>query len=697
MWSDWKDQIITIRSIYLHLDRTFLASGGQTTTTTGAAAEGIPAPSSSLTSMEDETRRAGASEEEIQQRIVSARSIWELGVALLLQSWQSHPALNQHTLSSLLTLITRDRQGEHVEKSLLTSVIGMLYTMRLYQTVLEEALLDETSQFYHAESERLIQDLSVSDYLSHVTERLNKERANATAFLHPSTRPRLIGLIEKRFVSDHLLILLGPRGLAQLLPSVSVTSAPSESSDTSSASASASIASLTFTSSDSARRVADLGALFLYCNNVGAREELCKAFAECVVRTGLEIVTPPEKDAIMVDSLLAFKASLEMIVESSFSKSKDFGQALRASIDKFINQRSDKPSELIAKFCDKELRMGSKGRTEDELRARLDAVMNLFKHAHGKDVFQAFYRKDLAKRLLLNKSASVDAEKMMIERIKAEVGPSYTNKLESMFRDIELSKDINQQFQQHVTQLPNKPLMECGVQVLTMGSWPNYTPADISLPEEINQLLQEFRTYYLSRHSNRKLAFVAGLSSCVMRANFPRGRKELLVSGYQASVLLLFNSTPSLTAKQIRDHTAIPDGDLQRTLGSLSLGELKVLNKEPKTRRIDPDDRFEINAQFRHQLLRLTLNTVQLQETKEEQQGTQDRVLQDRGYSIDACLVRVMKARKTLSHAELVSEVFKQLKYDLKPADIKKRIAGLIEREYMERDSENPQVYHYLA
>ena len=34
--------------------------------------------------------------------------------------------------------------------------------------------------------------------------------------------------------------------------------------------------------------------------------------------------------------------------------------------------------------------------------------------AQGKDVFEAFYKKDLAKRLLLGKSASVDAEKAMI-------------------------------------------------------------------------------------------------------------------------------------------------------------------------------------------------------------------------------------------------------------------------------------------
>jgi len=38
--------------------------------------------------------------------------------------------------------------------------------------------------------------------------------------------------------------------------------------------------------------------------------------------------------------------------------------------------------------------------------------------AAGKDVFEAFYKKDLAKRLLVGKSASVDAEKSMLSKLK---------------------------------------------------------------------------------------------------------------------------------------------------------------------------------------------------------------------------------------------------------------------------------------
>ena len=55
--------------------------------------------------------------------------------------------------------------------------------------------------------------------------------------------------------------------------------------------------------------------------------------------------------------------------------------------------------------------------------------------AQGKDVFEAFYKKDLAKRLLLGRSASNDAEKGMITKLKAECGAQFTNKLEGMFKD----------------------------------------------------------------------------------------------------------------------------------------------------------------------------------------------------------------------------------------------------------------------
>jgi hypothetical protein len=42
----------------------------------------------------------------------------------------------------------------------------------------------------------------------------------------------------------------------------------------------------------------------------------------------------------------------------------------------------------------------------------------IIRFVHGKDVFEAFYKEDLAKRLLLGKSASTDAERSMLAKLK---------------------------------------------------------------------------------------------------------------------------------------------------------------------------------------------------------------------------------------------------------------------------------------
>jgi len=172
----------------------------------------------------------------------------------------------------------------------------------------------------------------------------------------------------------------------------------------------------------------------------------------------------------MVQELISFKSKTEKILEKSFHNNTAFGYTEKESFENFINIRQNKPAELIAKFVDEKLKAGNKGVTEAEFEQDLDKALVLFKFIQGKDVFEAFYKKDLAKRLLLAKSASVDAEKLMLSKFKtgkilffffyrtnrhspptfyyyycycdAECGSGFTNNLEGMFKDIEVSKDV---------------------------------------------------------------------------------------------------------------------------------------------------------------------------------------------------------------------------------------------------------------
>lgn len=72
--------------------------------------------------------------------------------------------------------------------------------------------------------------------------------------------------------------------------------------------------------------------------------------------------------------------------------------------------------------------------------------MTIFKFLEDKDVFQKFYTKMLAKRLVNGNSASDDAEASMISKLKEACGFEYTNKLQRMFTDMSISKDLNDGF-----------------------------------------------------------------------------------------------------------------------------------------------------------------------------------------------------------------------------------------------------------
>ena len=63
----------------------------------------------------------------------------------------------------------------------------------------------------------------------------------------------------------------------------------------------------------------------------------------------------------------------------------------------------------------------SKNPEEGKLEETLKSIMTVFKYVEDKDVFQRFYSKMLAKRLIHDSSASEDAEESMITKLKVGI------------------------------------------------------------------------------------------------------------------------------------------------------------------------------------------------------------------------------------------------------------------------------------
>ena len=122
----------------------------------------------------------------------------------------------------------------------------------------------------------------------------------------------------------------------------------------------------------------------------------------------------------MVEQLVAFKSSASALTSavSSLDVAKDFEYAMQDAFTSGFKKRRNKPAELIARHIDKIMRKGQGSAGEEAFNQELDALLALYRFTADKDVFRAFYHRALAKRLLLGRSASDDAEKAMLKKLK---------------------------------------------------------------------------------------------------------------------------------------------------------------------------------------------------------------------------------------------------------------------------------------
>jgi len=112
---------------------------------------------------------------------------------------------------------------------------------------------------------------------------------------------------------------------------------------------------------------------------------------------------------------------------------------------------------------------------------------------------------------------------------------------------------------------------------------------------------------------------------------------------------------------------------------------------------LNDNNAITYNTDFTVRPYRLKVPNTRPVETQVEREQTNEVVFKDRQHQVDAAVVRIMKARKSLEHNQLVAEVLQQCRFPLQPQDLKKRIESLIEREYLTRDPDNLSLYKYLA
>ncbi|KAJ5302007.1 hypothetical protein PENANT_c050G05996 [Penicillium antarcticum] len=638
--------------------------------------------------------------------------------------------------STILFMIQLERSGHMIERPLIRHCIQMMEGLyetiteeestKLYLTIFEPAFLDTSKDFYQAEGRRLLEIGDAATFCRMAIQRIVEEQERCQYTLAITTQPKILDLLDEHLIRTNIaeVVNLEGTGVRHMLDHNHL---------------------------DALRDIYSLNA------RVDPKKEaLAKAVNKRIVEMGKDInalskqfpptpapsakkdeksdrkekatdkqrpVNQQTESAIRwVDEILALKRKFDDVWEKAFLSDQGLESSIMGSFSDFINM-NPRSSEFLSLFFDENLKKGIKGKTESEVDALLDNGITLLRYIKDKDLFETYYKKHLSRRLLMKRAASMDAERQMISKMKMEVGNQFTQRIEAMFKDMTISEDLSANYKDHVSKTgdPDQKPVDLEVNVLTSNMWPMDIMASTKegtvqlpciYPKEISSLIHSFERFYLGKHNGRKLSWQASMGTGDIRATFkrPNGkvqRYELNVSTYAMVILMLFNDTPDgepLTYQEIQMRTQIPDHDLIRNLQSLAVApKTRVLKKDPMSKNVQPADRFFFNHEFHSPFVKVRIGVVSgganKVENTDQRKDTEQKMSEERGGTIEAAIVRIMKQRKNLMHQQLMTEVISQLNSRFVPDVhmIKRRIESLIDREYLERISEEPPTYGYIA
>lgn len=380
----------------------------------------------------------------------------------------------------------------------------------------------------------------------------------------------------------------------------------------------------------------------------------------------------------------------------------------------------------------------------DETEGFFTNVISFLKLVEDKYAFEAHYAAHFAKRFLNAKgtftsataSSGGDIEDLVLAKLWEEVfmGSHYLERIVKMKKDVTLSAELTAEWRRHATENALQ-VAELELKICNLSEWPKSMTKDhqdfskrdsdsgIIWPTQLRETMKTFEEFWLTgkRNDNKALFWYPKFGQMDLRITYPTRTYDINLSTYGGVIMMLFapQSTDAdgdpvlafeeqreLTYDEIAELTKIPEFDLKRQLRSIAVApRLRLLVKLPMSKDINNTDKFKLNSKFKSPSTKVKVLTVKsdgLKNTEsktEETDEVQASIDEGRKHLINAAIVRTMKSRQSIKHNELIEEIIKQLQNRFLPpmVHIKQRIEDLIEKEYLRRDNESPNIYHYIA
>lgn len=530
-----------------------------------------------------------------------------------------YDSVKRDVTASLLRMIKEEREGNVIDRDLIKRCIAIYIQMGMgntesYDADFELHFLEATKDYYGSKADAWIISDSTPSYLLKIERLLNEEKSRVNNYLNPLTETKLTITLEKEMLEKRETELLEKEnsGLRVMLIN------------------------------DMIDDLSRLYKLFSRINN--GLDPIAEIFKQHILNIGNEKIeayvarceaentAPPaaptkgdkedgkaaaaasgsseKDDPQFIKDLLEVHAKFVKMVNEQFGSNSLFQKALKDAFVELVNKETGKQrtTDLIASFCDRLLKSGSSEKLSDsEIEEFLEKTVELFSYLTDKDAFAEIYRHQLAKRLINQKSASDEMERLMVTKLKLRCGAQYTARFEGMMNDLAIGGEQSANFATFCQENPDKAAIgkiDFSVQVLTTGHWPQYKLLnEINLPPVMSRCTQIFQEYYDAKTSKKKLAWTHSLGSVVIKGNF---KKPIDIEGttMQAVVLLTFNpdslggQRSSIPFKSLQEYLNIPEDILKKVLHSLSCGKFKVLKKASESGEAGNDKAIKVTDSF---------------------------------------------------------------------------------------------------
>jgi len=597
---------------------------------------------------------------------------------------------SQDLRNAILGFITRERNSEVIDSELLKNNIYIFVglgqelkteyktkMLQIYEQGFQNEMIRLTKQFYQLASDQWLSKKSTPEYLVSCEVVQNEEMGRLKSYLHPSTESDLMLTLRTcllKLPQDRLL--KQESGLVRMLDEQAAT---------------------------------DLERLYhLFRDVEDGIKPIAKKFRSYIEELGQDYIKQAQeadkkkqdtkKNLDLISKIIALHERFHGHVVRDFQHDPELTRSLKDAFESFINQ-TNYVVKYLARYAHHFMVKGgpSDGMNPTEKDEQMDHIRMIYGYIRDKDVFEREYQWYLSKRLLENMSSADEMEQRMIGLLKKECGYHWAQKLEDMFKDMQTSKELMREFRKN-----NKMDFDLDVNICEYGKWPETADqkklGSMCPPGELEDVKQRLKNFYEDKHPGRKFFIRWDKGSGEARVLFNKKTKneKLLIfkNLYQIMVMLVFNEKnskgkPIWTFGELSQKLKIPDAELKNALLPLYNPKLKVLQKKPNSRDIEPDHLFRMNGKFSNPNRRVIVPNYRIVKNEKEPEVPPE-VLQQRKHQMDAAIVRIMKARRQFSIQELLGEVNQQLcaRFKPDPKQIRKRIEALITQDYLERDED---------